>query len=146
MCVCVCVCLCLCIVLKCACHEKCVACFFRLCMYLMGVMLVAHRYFSQSTLLRSDWQLLSYREEVQDHTVRWGAKFEFVCKMSANASTGILDPCVLRVSIRKVSDACIGLRTTDNFIIQDLFLLLHCWLYPQNRVLVVLWHWRSKHR
>jgi len=44
---------------------------------------------------------ISTREEVQDHTVRWGAKFEFVCKMSANASTGILDPCVLRVSIRK---------------------------------------------
>ncbi|XP_069695365.1 uncharacterized protein [Periplaneta americana] len=41
------------------------------------------------------------REEVQDHTVRWGAKFEFVCKMSANASTGVLDPCILRVSVRK---------------------------------------------
>ncbi|GFG32508.1 hypothetical protein Cfor_04336 [Coptotermes formosanus] len=44
---------------------------------------------------------ISTREEVQDHTVRWGARFEFVCKMSANASTGVLDPCVLRVSIRK---------------------------------------------
>lgn len=44
---------------------------------------------------------ISTREEVQDHTVRWGAKFEFVCKMSANASTGVLDPCILRVSIRK---------------------------------------------
>ncbi|CAH0384443.1 unnamed protein product [Bemisia tabaci] len=44
---------------------------------------------------------ISSREEVKDHTVRWGAKFEFVCKMSANASTGILDPCILRVSVRK---------------------------------------------
>ncbi|XP_069695368.1 early estrogen-induced gene 1 protein isoform X5 [Periplaneta americana] len=44
---------------------------------------------------------ISTREEVQDHTVRWGAKFEFVCKMSANASTGVLDPCILRVSVRK---------------------------------------------
>ncbi|KDR18023.1 protein FAM102A isoform X5 [Zootermopsis nevadensis] len=44
---------------------------------------------------------ISTREEVQDHTVRWGAKFEFVCKMSANASTGVLDPCILRISVRK---------------------------------------------
>ncbi|XP_029343111.1 protein FAM102A isoform X3 [Acyrthosiphon pisum] len=43
----------------------------------------------------------SSREEVRDHTVRWGAKFEFVCKMSANASTGIMDPCNLRISVRK---------------------------------------------
>ncbi|KAK9498773.1 hypothetical protein O3M35_003336 [Rhynocoris fuscipes] len=42
-----------------------------------------------------------YREEVQDHKVKWGAKFEFVCKMSANASTGVLEPCMLRVSVRK---------------------------------------------
>lgn len=27
--------------------------------------------------------------------------FQFPCKMSANASTGVLDPCILRVSIRK---------------------------------------------
>ncbi|XP_049782053.1 protein FAM102A isoform X3 [Schistocerca cancellata] len=43
----------------------------------------------------------SSREEVHEHTVRWGASFEFVCKMSANASTGVLDPCILRVSVRK---------------------------------------------
>ncbi|XP_063216251.1 early estrogen-induced gene 1 protein isoform X1 [Bacillus rossius redtenbacheri] len=43
----------------------------------------------------------SSREEVQDHMVRWGANFDFVCKMSANASTGILDPCILRISVRK---------------------------------------------
>lgn len=43
----------------------------------------------------------SSREEVEDHKVKWGAKFEFVCKMSANASTGVLDPCMLRVSVRK---------------------------------------------
>lgn len=44
------------------------------------------------------------REEVEDHKVTWGAKFEFVCKMSANASTGVLDPCMLRVSVRKVGN------------------------------------------
>lgn len=44
---------------------------------------------------------LSSREEVQQHTVRWAAKFPFVCKMSANASTGVLEPCLLRISVRK---------------------------------------------
>ncbi|XP_076654028.1 uncharacterized protein LOC143359737 isoform X2 [Halictus rubicundus] len=43
----------------------------------------------------------STREEVQEHTVRWNAKFEFLCKMSANASTVVLDPCILRISVRK---------------------------------------------
>nr|XP_012146812.1 PREDICTED: protein FAM102A isoform X3 [Megachile rotundata] len=43
----------------------------------------------------------STREEVQEHTVRWNAKFEFLCKMSANASTGVLEPCILRISVRK---------------------------------------------
>ncbi|KAK7867222.1 hypothetical protein R5R35_008398 [Gryllus longicercus] len=43
----------------------------------------------------------SSREWVQEHAVRWGAHFQFVCKMSANASTGVLDPCILRVSVRK---------------------------------------------
>ncbi|XP_048505739.1 protein FAM102B isoform X2 [Athalia rosae] len=43
----------------------------------------------------------STREEVQEHTVQWNAKFEFLCKMSANASTGVLDPCILRISVRK---------------------------------------------
>jgi len=41
------------------------------------------------------------REEVKNHAVKWGQKFEFPCKMSANASTGVLDPCLLRISVRK---------------------------------------------
>ncbi|XP_058791820.1 early estrogen-induced gene 1 protein isoform X5 [Phymastichus coffea] len=45
----------------------------------------------------------STREEVQEHTVRWNASFKFICKMSANASTGVLDPCILRISVRKES-------------------------------------------
>lgn len=36
-----------------------------------------------------------------DHKVRWGAKFSFLCKMLANASTGVLERCVLRISVRK---------------------------------------------
>lgn len=43
----------------------------------------------------------SNREEVKNHTVRWGQKFEFPCKMTSNASTGVLDPCTVRISVRK---------------------------------------------
>lgn len=42
-----------------------------------------------------------HREEVKNHTVRWGQKFEFLCKMTSNASTGVLDPCTVRISVRK---------------------------------------------
>ncbi|KYN30591.1 hypothetical protein ALC56_15287 [Trachymyrmex septentrionalis] len=54
-----------------------------------------------STPVSSEIFVYLYREEVQEHTVRWNAKFEFLCKMSANASTGVLDPCILRISVRK---------------------------------------------
>ncbi|KAI3361622.1 hypothetical protein L3Q82_001936 [Scortum barcoo] len=43
------------------------------------------------------------REEVQQNCVRWRKKFSFVCKMSANPVTGVLDPCICRVSVRKVT-------------------------------------------
>ncbi|KAL0276121.1 UNVERIFIED_CONTAM: hypothetical protein PYX00_003767 [Menopon gallinae] len=49
----------------------------------------------------TDVLIFSSRQEVQNHTVRWDARFEFICKMSANASTGVLDPCAVRVSVRK---------------------------------------------
>lgn len=45
----------------------------------------------------------SRREEVRDHCVKWENKFSFTCKMSANASTGILESCIFRVSVRKES-------------------------------------------
>lgn len=38
---------------------------------------------------------------MKNHIVKWDQKFEILCKMSANASTGVLDPCTLRISIRK---------------------------------------------
>ena len=44
----------------------------------------------------------SHRESVQANCVRWKKKFSFICKMSASAGTGVLDPCVCRVSVRKV--------------------------------------------
>lgn len=43
----------------------------------------------------------SSREEVMEHCVKWNAHFNFMCKMSASANTGLLDPCTCRVSIRK---------------------------------------------
>ncbi|XP_043843783.1 protein FAM102A isoform X4 [Dromiciops gliroides] len=48
-----------------------------------------------------DFASLSSREEVQENCVRWKKKFTFVCKMSANPATGLLDPCICRVSVRK---------------------------------------------
>lgn len=47
------------------------------------------------------FQEYSNREEVKNHTVRWGQKFEFPCKMTSNASTGVLDLCMVRISVRK---------------------------------------------
>ncbi|KAK1328873.1 hypothetical protein QTO34_011043 [Cnephaeus nilssonii] len=40
-------------------------------------------------------------EVVQANCVHWRKKFSFMCKMSASAATGILDPCIYRVSVRK---------------------------------------------
>lgn len=47
------------------------------------------------------FQEISKREEVKNHQVKWEQKFEFICKMTANASTGVLEPCILRISVRK---------------------------------------------
>lgn len=44
-----------------------------------------------------------FRQEVRDHKVHWGTSFVFPCKMMANASTGVLDRCILRISVRKES-------------------------------------------
>ncbi|XP_053601974.1 early estrogen-induced gene 1 protein isoform X2 [Plodia interpunctella] len=48
-----------------------------------------------------NFQEHSSREEVCNHTVRWNAGFEFPCKMCANANTGVLEPALMRVSVRK---------------------------------------------
>uniref|UniRef100_A0A3B5A4X6 Family with sequence similarity 102 member A n=1 Tax=Stegastes partitus TaxID=144197 RepID=A0A3B5A4X6_9TELE len=48
-----------------------------------------------------DFAISSSREEVQQNCVRWRKKFSFVCKMCANPITGVLDPCICRVSVRK---------------------------------------------
>ncbi|KAM4641434.1 EEIG family member 2 [Discoglossus pictus] len=43
----------------------------------------------------------SSREVVQANCVHWRKMFSFMCKMSASAASGVLDPCVCRVSVRK---------------------------------------------
>ncbi|XP_018334506.1 uncharacterized protein LOC108743429 isoform X2 [Agrilus planipennis] len=48
-----------------------------------------------------NFQTHTKREEVVDHTVKWNTRFSFQCKMLAPASTGVLEPCVLRISVRK---------------------------------------------
>lgn len=48
--------------------------------------------------------LYLHRESVHANCVHWKKRFSFVCKMSANTGTGVLDPCVCRVSVRKVRD------------------------------------------
>ncbi|XP_030637030.1 protein FAM102A [Chanos chanos] len=48
-----------------------------------------------------DFVTSSSREEVHENCVRWKKRFSFVCKMSANPTTGVLDTCICRVSVRK---------------------------------------------
>ncbi|KAL0979558.1 hypothetical protein UPYG_G00186530 [Umbra pygmaea] len=48
-----------------------------------------------------DFVATSSREEVQENCVRWKKRFTFVCKMSANPTTGVLDASICRVSVRK---------------------------------------------
>ncbi|KAH8421140.1 hypothetical protein KR009_000150 [Drosophila setifemur] len=69
---------------------------------LVEVALVNEVLFAKIRLLDGgSFQDYSSREEVRNHRVEWNRSFDFPCKMSANASTGVLDPCHLRISIRK---------------------------------------------
>ena len=42
--------------------------------------------------------------DIKDHRVRYSARFLFPCKMHAPVSTGVLEACKCRISIRMVSD------------------------------------------
>ncbi|XP_014326023.1 protein FAM102A-like [Xiphophorus maculatus] len=57
--------------------------------------------FCKLRLLDGDFVATSSREEVHENCVRWRKRFTFVSKMSANPHTGVLDPSVCRVSVRK---------------------------------------------
>ncbi|XP_070177233.1 EEIG family member 2-like isoform X2 [Littorina saxatilis] len=43
----------------------------------------------------------SQRKDIRSNTVVWNAEFDFPCKMTASANTGVLDPCICRISVRK---------------------------------------------
>lgn len=43
---------------------------------------------------------VSERMEVQNHRVQYNTRFQFPCKMNANATSGILETCKCRISIR----------------------------------------------
>ncbi|XP_010736600.3 protein FAM102B [Larimichthys crocea] len=57
--------------------------------------------FCKVRLLDGGFAEESTRESVQANCVHWKKRFSFMCKMSANAVTGVLDPCLCRVSVRK---------------------------------------------
>lgn len=57
--------------------------------------------FCKVRLLDGGFSEESSREMVHANCVRWKKRFSFPCKMSASAGTGVLDPCVCRVSVRK---------------------------------------------
>uniref|UniRef100_A0A3P8W5N4 Estrogen-induced osteoclastosis regulator 1 n=1 Tax=Cynoglossus semilaevis TaxID=244447 RepID=A0A3P8W5N4_CYNSE len=58
--------------------------------------------FCKLRMLDGDFVATSSREEVHENCVRWRKRFTFVSKMSANPHTGVLDPSVCRVSVRKL--------------------------------------------
>ncbi|XP_072220164.1 EEIG family member 2-like [Leuresthes tenuis] len=57
--------------------------------------------FCKVRLLNGGFAEESSREPVQANCVHWKKRFSIMCKMSANAGTGVLDPCLCRVSVRK---------------------------------------------
>ncbi|XP_030627885.1 EEIG family member 2 [Chanos chanos] len=57
--------------------------------------------FCKVRLLDGGFSEESSRETVQANCVRWKKRFSFPCKISASAGTGVLDPCICRVSVRK---------------------------------------------
>ncbi|XP_056459993.1 protein FAM102B isoform X2 [Gadus chalcogrammus] len=57
--------------------------------------------FCKVRLLDGGFSEESSREAVQANCVHWKKRLSFPCKMSASAGTGVLDPCVCRVSVRK---------------------------------------------
>uniref|UniRef100_A0A8C2X9D2 EEIG family member 2a n=1 Tax=Cyclopterus lumpus TaxID=8103 RepID=A0A8C2X9D2_CYCLU len=57
--------------------------------------------FCKIRLLDGGFAEESSRNPVQANCVHWRKRFSFMIKMSANAGTGVLDPCFCRVSVRK---------------------------------------------
>uniref|UniRef100_H2MLF9 EEIG family member 2a n=1 Tax=Oryzias latipes TaxID=8090 RepID=H2MLF9_ORYLA len=65
--------------------------------------------FCKVRLLDGGFAEESSRQPVHANCVRWKKKFSFLCKISANSGTGVLDPCMCRVSVRKMGFADLNL-------------------------------------
>ena len=48
------------------------------------------------------------RKEIANHCVRWEQELAFSCKLYASANTAELEPCMCKVSVRKVRKRCGG--------------------------------------
>jgi len=71
---------------------------------LSSVPFLAGVIFAKLRLLNGgNFRKFSDREEIVDHRVCWNSRFEFECKLTATLSTGILDNCACRVSVRRES-------------------------------------------
>lgn len=46
---------------------------------------------------------VTHRLEVLHNSVQWGKMFEFECQTAVNSLSGVLDDCMCRLSVRKVS-------------------------------------------
>lgn len=57
--------------------------------------------YAKVRLLDGSFTEFTSRKEVCNHQVRWQQKYTFTCKMTASITSGVLDPCICRVSIRK---------------------------------------------
>ena len=44
--------------------------------------------------------------EINSHKVRWEEEVRFPCKLYASANTAELEPCICKVSVRKVRVSC----------------------------------------
>ncbi|CDQ74324.1 unnamed protein product [Oncorhynchus mykiss] len=84
--------------------------------------------FCKVRLLDGGFSEESSREPVHANCVRWKKRFSFPCKMSATAGTGVLDPCVCRVSVRKELK---GGKTYAKVLFQRLCLQVNLILSPQ---------------
>jgi hypothetical protein len=73
---------------------------------LANVPIVTGILYCKVRLCDGGFQAFSSREEVLNHHVTWGNDFRFNCKIFPNPTTEILEPCDVRVSVRKVR-ACV---------------------------------------
>jgi hypothetical protein len=83
---------------------------------LANVPIVTGILYCKVRLCDGGFQAFSSREEVLNHHVTWGNDFRFNCKIFPNPTTEILEPCDVRVSVRKEAKggkSCVKLGYVD---------------------------------